>query len=90
VLQDGDEEQSYEQEGKAATDAQLKAKVAREAVRNEATIAELAVQYQLHVTRSSPGRSSCSTVGQRFSRAGTVRGLAAGPRSMSPTPKSTS
>ena len=29
-------------------DAQLKAKVALEALRNEATIAELAVKYQLH------------------------------------------
>ena len=29
-------------------DAELKAKVALEALRNEATIAELAVKYQLH------------------------------------------
>jgi transposase len=31
-------------------DAQLKAKVALEALRNEATIAELAAKYQLHLT----------------------------------------
>ena len=47
-------------------DAELKAKVALEALRNEATIAELAVKYQLHQTRSTPGRNSYSTVRLQF------------------------
>jgi transposase-like protein len=42
-------------------DTGLKAKVALGALRNEATIAELAAKYQLRPTRSTRGRSSCST-----------------------------
>jgi hypothetical protein len=48
-------------------DAGLKAKVALEALQNEATVAELAAKYISTRTRSTPGRSSCSTVRQRFS-----------------------
>ena len=54
-------------------DAELKAKVALEALRNAATIAELAVKYQLHQTRSTPGRNSYSTVRLQFSLAGRAR-----------------
>ena len=48
-------------------DAGLTVKIALEALRNQATVAELAAKYQLHQTRSTPGRSSCSTARLRLS-----------------------
>ncbi|WP_167520824.1 hypothetical protein [Bradyrhizobium daqingense] len=42
-------------------DAVLKAKIALEAVREQATAADLAQRYEVHRTRSMLGRSSCWT-----------------------------
>ncbi|WP_430642471.1 hypothetical protein [Bradyrhizobium paxllaeri] len=40
-------------------DAALKAKIALEAVREQAMVADLAQRYEVHPTRFTPGRSSC-------------------------------
>jgi hypothetical protein len=71
-------------------DATLKAKVALEALRNEATVAALVAKYQLTPTRSTPGRSSCSTARLRFSPAGPARRRAGRLRLASSTPRSAS
>ena len=47
-------------------DAQLKAKAALEALRNEATIAELAVKYQLHPNQSKRPVLAVIKIGRRF------------------------
>jgi transposase len=39
-------------------DAGLKAKIAREALREQATVTDLAQRYEVHPTRFTPGRSS--------------------------------
>ncbi|MDA9391329.1 hypothetical protein WN73_11695 [Bradyrhizobium sp. CCBAU 45394] len=40
-------------------DAALKAKIALETVREQATVADLAQRYEVHRTGSMPGRSNC-------------------------------
>ncbi|MCP1835274.1 hypothetical protein J2R76_003611 [Bradyrhizobium sp. USDA 4532] len=42
-------------------DAVLKAEIALEAMREQATVADLAQRYEVHRTRSMPGRSNCWT-----------------------------
>ena len=59
-------------------DAGLKAKVALEALRNQAKVAELAVKYQLHPNQIYAWKSSCSTARLRFSPEG-LAGRRAGP-----------
>jgi len=46
-------------------DAALKAKVALEAARNEATVAGLAAKYQLHPSQIYAWKKQCSTVRPR-------------------------
>ena len=74
-------------------DATLKAKVALEALRNEATVAALPrwrPSISFTPTRSTPGRSSCSTARLRFSPAGPARRRAGRLRLASSAPRSAS
>jgi hypothetical protein len=54
-------------------DAQLKAKVALEALRNEASSPSWRRSISCIPTRSTPGRSSCFTARLRFSPPGPAR-----------------
>ena len=56
-------------------DAGLKAKIALEALREQATVADLAQRYEVHPTRFMPGRSSC-----RIRRRGPLTWASAGTR----------
>ena len=51
-------------------DAALKAKIALEALREQATVAELAVHHPSIRRRSTPGRSNCWSMRNGYSEAG--------------------
>ncbi len=71
-------------------DAGMKAKIALEALREQATVADLALRHEVHPTRFTPGRSSfLGTQRELSTRAwGSTPRRRASARSRSCTPRS--